>query len=128
MNEFEEYIEKLQNLSHKEKIKIMWIGVPIIMLAIIFVWFSFTDFSFKKNADIKTNEEMSKLTILKNGFNVTLQEAGNLLKDFKEKINQTYSFEITAPIEKTSDVSITSLEVATTTRSNVMDSATTTGQ
>lgn len=119
MDELEKWIEGLQGESHETKIKIMWIGVPILMIIIIFIWFSFTDFSFKKNTDIKTNEDMSKLTILKNGFNVTLKEAGDLLKDFKEKINQTYSFEITAPIEKTFDVSTTSLEVASSTNQNI---------
>ncbi|MHB9019297.1 MAG: hypothetical protein ACYC3G_00260 [Minisyncoccota bacterium] len=94
MNEFEERIEKLQNLSHEEKIKIMWIGVPIVMIAVIFVWLSFTDFSFKKDINNNSSEEISKLQILKNGFAVTIKDARNLFNNFKDQINQSYSFEI----------------------------------
>lgn len=97
MDDLEGYIEKLQNLSHDVKKKIMWIGVPIIMFVIIFVWFSYTDFGLKTDDATNNNEQISKLKILKNGFMVTLKDAGNLLKDFKEKINQTNTFEITAP-------------------------------
>ncbi|GEM_PF-2297401 len=110
MNEFEKIIEQLQDLDNDKKIKIIWIGVPIVMIAIIFIWLSFTDFSFKSEA-INSNEEISKFEVLKNGLAVTLKDAGNLLKDFKEKINQTNTFELTAPIEKVSGISTTSLEV-----------------
>lgn len=115
MNEFEEYIEKLQNLSHETKIKIMWIGVPIVMILIVFTWFTFTDFGFKKDPSTDSAENFSKLEVLKNGFSETLKDAGNLLKDFKAKINQTNTFIIEPAVEKISDVSTTSLEVATTT-------------
>ena len=79
----------------------MWIGVPIAMAIIIFVWFSYTDFGFNKDVSADTSKEASKLEILKNGFRATLKDAGNLLKDFKEKINQTNTFEIQAPASST---------------------------
>ncbi|MEK7462870.1 MAG: hypothetical protein AAB621_00700 [Patescibacteria group bacterium] len=101
MNDLEKNLEQLQNLSRDKKIKIMWIGVPIVMIAVVFIWLSYTDFSFKKDDDIDTKNDVSKLEILKNGFKATLKDAGNLLKDFKEKINQTNTFEITAPASST---------------------------
>ena len=120
MNEFEKILEQLQDLSHEIKTRIMWIGVPIVMAIIVFIWFSFTDFSFsargwKKDTGVEPSDSFSKLEILKKGFSETLKDAGNLLKDFKEKINQTNTFIIEPTSEKISDVSTTSLEVATTT-------------
>jgi len=119
MNELEEYIEKLQNLDRNAKIKIMWIGVPIVMAVIIFIWLSFSSFGSQEEkiepVAVAGQEEVSAFQVLKNGFMVTLKEAGNLLKDFKEKINQTNTFIIEPPVEKTSDISTTSPKVATTT-------------
>jgi hypothetical protein len=101
MNDLEKNLEQLQNLSHEKKIKIMWIGVSIAMIMIIFIWFSYTDFGFKKDNAADATKDISKLEILKNGFKATLKDAGNLLKDFKEKINQTNTFEIQAPASST---------------------------
>ena len=97
MNGLEEYIEKLQNLSHNEKIKIMWIGVPIVMAVTVFIWLSFTDLGFQKNVPAEEKEETSKFEVLKNGFSVTIKEIGGMFKDLKEKINKTNSFEIKVP-------------------------------
>lgn len=97
MNGLEEYIEKLQNLSHNEKIKITWIGVPIVMAAVVFIWLSFTDLGFQKNVPDDVKEEASKFEILKSGFSVTVKEIGGMFKDLKDKINKTNSFEIKAP-------------------------------
>jgi heme/copper-type cytochrome/quinol oxidase subunit 2 len=97
MNGLEEYIEKLQNLSHNEKIKIMWIGVPIVMAVTVFIWLSFTNLGFQKSVPAEEKEEVSKFEVLKNGFSVTIKEIGSMFKDLKEKINKTNSFEIKAP-------------------------------
>lgn len=103
MDDLEEYIEKLQNLDHHTKIKIMWIGVPVVMAVVIFIWLSFSNFGLQgekvvsEESAVVGQEEISKFEVLKNGLAVTIKEIGNLLKDFKEKISQTNTFEITAP-------------------------------
>lgn len=122
MNEFEKLIEDLQSLEHDKKIKIMWIGVPIVMIVVVVIWLSFTDFSFKKDTGVEPSDNFSKLEILKKGFSATLKDAGNLLKDFKEKINQTNTFEIKAPEQNEQIVSTSTpqedLIIATTTQTN----------
>ncbi len=125
MNEFEEYLEKLQNLDHDTKIKVMWIGVSIAMIVIIFIWFSFTDFSFKKNTGVEPSDSFSKLEILKKGFSETLKDAGNLLKDFKEKIDQTNTFEIKAP-EQNEQVGMTGTTTPAIQANEILENAATT--
>ena len=67
------------------------------MVVIIFIWLSYADFNYAGHVTSNSKDEVSKLEILKDGFIVTLKEAGDLLKGFKEKINQTNTFEIQAP-------------------------------
>jgi len=141
MNELEEYLERLQNLSHDTKIKIMWIGVPVVMAIVIFIWLPYADFGSKESviADAAGDNEISKFEILKNGFNVTFKEIGDLFGDLKEKIGQTNSFEIQAPQQNDGSVATTTVQVdgvktaavATTTQSEGISenkSATTTKQ
>jgi len=110
MNEFEKYIEKLQDLEHHKKMRIMWIGVPITMAVIIFIWLSFTNFGPQEvkteTVAVAGQEEVSAFEVLKNGFMVTLKEAGDMFKALKEKVSQTNTFEVTAPKQNNSTNSV----------------------
>ncbi len=98
MNDLEKYFEKLQNSSQDKKRVIMLIGVPVAMALVIYVWLIFADFSFKENAVAEPKEEkISKLGVFNNGIKATLQELRSFIKNFKDKINQTNSFNIEIP-------------------------------
>jgi len=117
MNEIEKYIEQLQDLDHKTKIRIMWIGVPIVMAITIFIWLSFSNFGLQEEVSLPAGDlpKVEKFEVLKNGLMVTLKEAGDMFKTLKEKISQTNTFIIEPLIDKTSDISTTSPKAATTT-------------
>ena len=94
MDSLEKYIEKLQNLGHDEKKKIMWVGVPIIMALVIVFWFSYSDFGVKEDYGSVESQEVSKFEIFKNGLKVSFEEIKKVFNDFKGKINETNSFNI----------------------------------
>jgi len=97
MRALEKHIEKIQNYSEETKKKIMWVGVPIVMFIVISFWLSYSDLSFKQERASSENQEVSKFEIFKNGFKVSFEEIKNLINNFKEKIEETNSFNIEAP-------------------------------
>lgn len=106
MNEFEKFLEQLQNLRRNTKIKIIWIGAPLTTALIIYSWFTFVGFGINETVVKKSaeSEKISKLEIFKNGFKVTIQELQSFAKTAKEKISQTNSFNIEAPKNEDNEI------------------------
>lgn len=115
MNELERFLDKLQNSSHHTKRMIMWIGVPVIMATIIFVWLAYSDFGYKdESASAPVAAGTSNFEILKNGIKVSVQEFQSFFQNIKEKISQTNSFNVEVP-ENTATTSLNTSETSTTT-------------
>lgn len=98
MNDLEKALERLQNSSRHTKNMIMWIGVPVIMAATVFLWLNYSDFGYEeKSANSQASSSPSNFEILKNGVGVSIKEFQSLFQNIKEKIGQTNNFNITAP-------------------------------
>jgi hypothetical protein len=89
------YLKKLQSFDEDRKKIIMIIGVPIIMIIVVFTWLAYADFGTKEEAEVNVVEkESSDFDIFKKGLNVTFKELQSLFGDLKEKINQSNSFDV----------------------------------
>ena len=90
------YLKKLQSFDEDRKKIIMIIGVPVIMIIVVFVWLAYADFGLKsEEAEVGIVEkESSDFDIFKKGLNVTLKELQSLFGDLKEKINRSNSFDV----------------------------------
>ncbi len=94
MSDWEKHIEKLHKLDDGTKMKIMWIGVPLVMALVVWIWFSFSNFGVKSSPAVVESQEGSKFEVFKNGLQTTFEEAKKLINGIKEKIIQTNSFNI----------------------------------
>jgi ABC-type cobalt transport system substrate-binding protein len=125
MNELEKLINKLQNSSHHTKRLIMWTGVPVIMVIVVFIWLTYSNFGYtdeSASAPVAA-EGPSNFEIFKNGLNISIKEIQSLIQSVKDKMGRTNSFDI-----KTSEsTATTSLDIseASSTQENIQVGTTT---
>jgi len=117
MNELEKYLEKLQNADHHTKNMIMWIGAPLVMALVVFIWLGYSDFGVKEEpVEAETQEKTSNFEIFKNGLSATIQELQSMIGNAREKIFQTNNLNFEAPEEIIqNNVSTATALIATTT-------------
>ncbi|MBU4348387.1 hypothetical protein KJ671_02745 [Patescibacteria group bacterium] len=89
------YLKKIQSFDEDRKKIIMIIGVPIVMIIVVFVWLAYADFGQKEEVKENVKEEkISDFEVFKKGLNITLVELRSLFGDLREKIKQSNSFDI----------------------------------
>ncbi len=97
MNDLEKYLEKLHGLHEDTKKKIMWVGVPITMILVVWVWLSLGGFNLNPASVSQSDQEVSKFEIFKNGLKATFEEAKKMIDDAKQKFLKSTSFNIDIP-------------------------------
>ena len=103
----------------------MWIGTAVIMIIVIFIWLTFSNFGYvDESANTPAPEGPSSLEIFKNGLGVSIKEIQSLVQTIKEKVTRTNSFDVTIK-ESTATSSLNMSEASSTQENNTVATTTT---